>query len=83
VVTFITTEIVQMPLNQAVLFAISQKDPNYLLWLYSLSETQKKAITGFFGAKVDVTVSSNGKGKIAIPFHSEEDFNRILKLIKG
>jgi sensor histidine kinase regulating citrate/malate metabolism len=25
----------------------------------------------------------NGKGKITIPFHSEEDFNRILKLIKG
>jgi ParB family chromosome partitioning protein len=50
---------------------------------FSISETQKKAITSFFGAKVDVTVSGNGKGKIAIPFHSEEDFNRILKLING
>jgi ParB family chromosome partitioning protein len=50
---------------------------------FSISETQKKAITSFFGAKVDVTVSVNGKGKIAIPFHSEEDFNRILKLING
>ena len=50
---------------------------------FSISETQKKAITSFFGAKVDVTISGNGKGKIAIPFHSEEDFNRILKLING
>ncbi|MFM7017993.1 ParB/RepB/Spo0J family partition protein [Flavobacterium sp.] len=50
---------------------------------FSISETQKKAITSFFGAKVDVTVSGNGKGKIAIPFHSEEDFNRIIKLING
>ena len=50
---------------------------------FVISDSQKKTITSFFGAKVDVTVSSNGKGKIAIPFHSEEDFNRILKLING
>jgi ParB family chromosome partitioning protein len=42
-----------------------------------------KVITDFFGAKVEVKVSGNGKGKISIPFHSEEDFNRIIKLIKG
>jgi ParB family chromosome partitioning protein len=29
-----------------------------------------------------VKMSGNGKGKINIPFHSEEDFNRILKLIQ-
>jgi ParB family chromosome partitioning protein len=28
-----------------------------------------------------VKVAGNGKGKITIPFHSEEDFNRIIKLI--
>ena len=28
-------------------------------------------------------LAGNGKGKITIPFHSEEDFNRIVKLIKG
>ena len=33
--------------------------------------------------KVKVKVSKNGKGDIQIPFHSEEDFNRILKLIKS
>lgn len=50
---------------------------------FVISETQKKAITNFFGAKIEVKVAGNGKGKIAIPFHSEEDFNRILKLING
>ena len=31
----------------------------------------------------NVKVAGNGKGKITIPFHSEEDFNRILKLINS
>jgi ParB family chromosome partitioning protein len=39
-------------------------------------------INEYFGHKVDVTVSSSGKGKISIPFHSEEDFNRIKNLLK-
>ena len=39
-------------------------------------------INEYFGHKVDVTVSTNGKGKISIPFHSEEDFNRIKNLLK-
>ncbi|WP_397363221.1 ParB/RepB/Spo0J family partition protein [Olleya sp. R77988] len=46
----------------------------------------KKGITAFseyFGHKIDVKVASNGKGKITIPFHSEEDFNRIKKLVQG
>ena len=42
-----------------------------------------KLITDYFGAKVEVKIAGNGKGKISIPFHSEEDFNRIIKLIKG
>jgi ParB family chromosome partitioning protein len=41
-----------------------------------------KDINEYFGHKVDVTVSTNGKGKISIPFHSEEDFNRIKNLLK-
>jgi len=41
-----------------------------------------KDINEYFGHKVDVTVSNNGKGKISIPFHSEEDFNRIKNLLK-
>ncbi len=46
----------------------------------------KKGMTAFseyFGHKIDVKASSNGKGKIIIPFHSEEDFNRIKKLVEG
>ena len=39
-------------------------------------------MTDYFGTKVDVKVAGNGKGKITIPFHSEEEFNRILKLIQ-
>jgi ParB family chromosome partitioning protein len=41
-----------------------------------------KEISTYFGHKIDVSVSSNGKGKISIPFHSEEDFNRIKNLLK-
>ncbi len=33
--------------------------------------------------KVDITTSKNGKGKIVIPFHSEEEFKRIKKLLTG
>jgi ParB family chromosome partitioning protein len=50
---------------------------------FTIAEDQKKAITNFFGTKIDVKIGGNGKGKITIPFHSEEDFNRIIKLIKG
>ncbi|WP_299045681.1 ParB/RepB/Spo0J family partition protein [uncultured Polaribacter sp.] len=41
-----------------------------------------KDISDYFGHKIDVTVSNTGKGKISIPFHSEEDFNRIKNLLK-
>ena len=42
-----------------------------------------KEFADYFGAKVDIKVSKNGRGKITIPFSSEEDFNRLQKLIKG
>jgi ParB family transcriptional regulator, chromosome partitioning protein len=48
---------------------------------FEIQETQKKTFTNYFGTKVEVKVAGNGKGKITIPFHSEEDFNRIIKLI--
>ncbi len=41
-----------------------------------------KEISEYFGHKVHVKLSKNGSGKITIPFHSEEDFNRIKKLVK-
>ncbi|MCL6217752.1 MAG: ParB/RepB/Spo0J family partition protein [Zunongwangia sp.] len=48
--------------------------------------TYKKSIkefTDYLGTKVDVKVQKNGKGKLTIPFSSEEEFNRIKKLIQG
>jgi len=50
---------------------------------FKVADDEQKTIATYFGAKVDVKVAANGKGKITIPFHSEEDFNRIIKLIKG
>jgi ParB family chromosome partitioning protein len=47
-----------------------------------VEEANKRLIDNYFGTKVDVKIAANGKGKITIPFHSEEDFNRIIKLIK-
>ncbi|MCM4170039.1 ParB/RepB/Spo0J family partition protein [Arenibacter sp. TNZ] len=37
----------------------------------------------YLSVKVDIKASEKGKGKITIPFHSKEEFNRIKKLITG
>ena len=41
-----------------------------------------KTFSEYFGHKIDVKYSGNNKGKILIPFHSEEDFIRIKKLLE-
>lgn len=41
-----------------------------------------KEFSDYFGHKIDVKLGKNGSGKITIPFHSEEDFNRIKKLVQ-
>ncbi|REE82247.1 ParB family chromosome partitioning protein [Lutibacter oceani] len=41
-----------------------------------------KTFSEYFGHKIDVKLSGDDKGKIIIPFHSEEDFNRIKKLLE-
>ncbi len=41
-----------------------------------------KEISSYFGHKVEVKISGKEKGKIIIPFHSEEDFIRIKKLLE-
>jgi ParB family chromosome partitioning protein len=41
-----------------------------------------KTFSSYFGHKIDVKLSGKDKGKIVIPFHSEEDFNRIKKLLE-
>ena len=48
---------------------------------FEIDNNQQKAISSFFGTKVAFKVAANGKGSIAIPFQSEEEFKRILKLI--
>lgn len=50
---------------------------------FTVRETQKNSFNDYFGSKVDIKVANNGKGKITIPFNSEADFNRIIKLING
>ncbi|SFD69885.1 ParB/RepB/Spo0J family partition protein [Flavobacterium phragmitis] len=50
---------------------------------FIVRETQKNTFNDYFGSKVDIKVAGNGKGKITIPFNSEADFNRIIKLING
>ena len=42
-----------------------------------------KEFSDYLGAKVDIKVAQKGKGKLIIPFTSEEDFQRIKKLIQG
>ena len=37
----------------------------------------------YLSVKVDIKASEKGKGKITIPFHSKEEFNRLKKLITG
>ena len=49
--------------------------PNYIK--NSLSE-----INSYLGNNVNVTINEKGKGKISIPFHSKEDFERIKNLLK-
>ncbi|MFN2261510.1 MAG: ParB/RepB/Spo0J family partition protein [Psychroflexus sp.] len=42
-----------------------------------------KQISNHFGAKVELKVNKKGNGKIIVPFSSDEDFERIKKLIEG
>jgi ParB family chromosome partitioning protein len=37
----------------------------------------------YLAVKVDIKATEKGKGKITIPFHSQEEFNRLKKLITG
>lgn len=50
---------------------------------FDIDDNQKRIFNSYFGNLVDIKVANNGKGKITIPFQSQEDFNRIIELIKG
>ncbi|OQD42298.1 chromosome partitioning protein ParB [Croceivirga radicis] len=60
----------------------------------TIAKKSKKSVPGFISenleaikenlaVKVDIRASSNGKGKIVIPFHSEEEFHRLRKILSG
>ncbi len=71
-----TEELVKTLKNGLTSRKINKKSvPTYIQ--ESLSE-----INSFLGHKVNITVNSKGKGKISIPFHSQEDFERIKNLLK-
>jgi ParB family chromosome partitioning protein len=41
----------------------------------------KDVLSGHFGARVDLKRAASGKGRIVIPFESDEDLNRVLELL--
>lgn len=43
----------------------------------------KKELTDLFETKVDVKITKSGRGSLVVPFKNQEDFDRIMKLIKG
>lgn len=52
----------------------------------ALSKDIKKSIKEFserLGTKVDVKIAKKGNGRLIIPFSSEEDLNRLRKIIQG
>ena len=50
---------------------------------FSIGDFEKLAISKYFGTQADIKLSSAGKGKITIPFKSEAEFKRILKLVNA
>ena len=40
-------------------------------------------ISDFFGKKINIKMGKKDNGTISIPFHSKEDYKRILKLLNG
>ncbi len=45
-------------------------------------ESGVKEMSSYLDAKISVTISSSGGGKLSIPFNSEQDFQRIKNLLK-
>ena len=62
---------------------IGSKSKNQAFELPKPIKKGVKEFSEYFGHKIDVKLAKNGSGKISIPFHSEEDFNRIIKLVKS
>ena len=50
---------------------------------FAINDNDSSLISKYFGTKADIKITGNGKGKITIPFSSEADYKRILKLVNG
>ena len=50
--------------------------------LPSYVQNSIEKIATYFGHKIDIKMEKKEAGKILIPFHSKEDYERILKLFK-
>ena len=46
-------------------------------------EALKKQLGQIFSTRIDVAMNAKGKGKITIPFKSEKDFERIVKILEN
>lgn len=51
--------------------------------LPTFAKDAKKDLSSLLDSIVDVKVANSGKGHLVVPFKNKEDFQRILKLIKG
>ena len=71
-----TEELVQSLKNRLSSKKLNKKStPKYI-------EDGITEFNSIIGHKINVTVNAKGKGKISIPFHSREDFERIKNLLK-
>ena len=51
--------------------------------LPSYADQHLVTIRDYMAAKVEINASEKGKGKIIIPFHSQEEFQRLKKILSG
>ena len=91
----INDRVIQLDIYEKILTnKLSVRQTEQLVKNYKNPKTQKeketpvyiskaiKNLSNFFGHKITIKTSGKNKGKIEIPFHSEEDFNRIKNLLK-
>lgn len=60
-----------------------QKVPSPKSIIPPFAKKAKKELTDLFETSVEVKVTKSGKGQLVVPFKSQADFDRILKLIKS
>ena len=61
----------------------SRKTPKKTAEIPNYIKNGLNKISAFIGHKAQIKVSKKDQGNISIPFHSKEEFERILKLFKG